>query len=110
MEIKRAIERVLASGASNTMVYSLILPRRTFDHRRQKHQPLNDDEAERAVILVNTLALAERVFGEADKALRWLNNPNPHFGGKPPIESLRSALGAREVEEELIRIDDGYFA
>lgn len=109
MKIERAIQRVLACGASNTMVYSLILPRRTFDHRRQKHQPLNDDEAERAVILVNTIASAERVFGERDKAERWLNNPNPHFGGKSPIESLRSALGAREVEEELTRIDEGYF-
>jgi len=110
MKIERAIQRVLACGASNTMVYSLILPRRTFDHRRQKHQSLNEDEAERAVILVNTLALAERIFGSRDKAEQWLNSPNPHFDGKRPIESLRSALGAREVEEELIRIDEGYFA
>ena len=110
MKIERAIQGVLACGVSNTMVYSLILPRRTFDHRRQKRQHLNDDEAERAVMLVSTVAFAERVFGSSDKAERWLNNPHPRFGGKAPIESLRSALGAREVEEELTRIDEGYFA
>jgi putative toxin-antitoxin system antitoxin component (TIGR02293 family) len=109
MNAERAIQGVLACGASNAMVYSLILPRRTLDHRRQKHQSLSDDEAERAVILVNTIALAERVFGQRDKAARWLNNPNPHFGGKPPIQLLRSALGAREIEEELTRIDEGFF-
>ena len=110
MKIERAIQRVRACGASNAMVYSLILPRRTFDHRRQKHQPLNGDEAERAVMLVSTITSAERVFGDRAKAERWLHNPNPHFGGKPPLELLRSALGAREVEEELTRIDEGYFA
>jgi uncharacterized protein (DUF2384 family) len=38
-------------------------------------------------------SLAERIFGSREKAEQWLNNPNPHFDGKRPIQSLRSALG-----------------
>jgi len=105
MKIERAIADLREFGVSNSMLYSLILPRRTFDHRRQNQQPLSDDEAERAVILVNTIASAERIFGGQEKAERWLNQPNTQLAESVPIELLRSALGAREVEDELTRID-----
>ena len=110
MKIDEALEAVRACGATNAMVYMLIAPRRTIDHRRQKHQCLTRDEADRAVIFANTLASAERIFGERDKAARWLQNPNDNLRGAKPLDLLSTALGAREVEEELIRIEEGYFA
>ena len=110
MEIGEALHRLLSSGVTSSEVFSLVIQRRTFDHRRQKHQSLTIDEAERAVTLVNAVVVADRVFGAPEKARRWLRHPNPHFDGEPPITRLRSMLGAREVEEELVRIDEGYFA
>ena len=109
MKIDQALEAVRACGATNAMLYSLIAPRRTIDHRRQKHQYLTREESDRAVIFANTVALAERIFGERDKAARWLDKPNENFGAAKPLDLLRTALGAREVEEELIRIEEGYF-
>ena len=58
----------------------------------------------------NTATLAERVFGDREKAARWLSKPNEDLASAKPLDLLRSALGARDVEEELIRIEEGYFA
>ena len=110
MKIDQALKAVRACGATNAMVYTLIAPRRTIDHRRQKHQYLTRQESDRAVIFANTVALAERIFGERDKAARWIAKPNDNLGAAKPLDLLRTALGAREVEEELIRIEEGYFA
>jgi putative toxin-antitoxin system antitoxin component (TIGR02293 family) len=101
---------VLNRGATSSEAFSLIIARRTYDHRRQRRQPFSLDQAERAVTLVNMLVMAERVFGDLEKAQRWLRSANPHFDGASRIALLRSMLGARELEEELIRIDEGYFA
>jgi putative toxin-antitoxin system antitoxin component (TIGR02293 family) len=110
MKIDQALEAVRACGATNAILYKLIAPRRTIDHRRQKHQRLTREESDRAVIFANTVALAERIFGERDKAARWLGTQNGNLGAAKPLDLLRTALGAREVEEELIRIEEGYFA
>ena len=110
MKIDQALEAVRACGATNAMVYTLIAPRRTIDHRRQRHQFLTREESDRAVIFASTVAFAERIFGERAKAAHWLDKPNHNLGGEKPVDVLRTALGAREVEEELIRIEEGYFA
>ena len=110
MEIDRALDGVRACGATNAMVYTLIAPRRTLDHRRHKNRNLTHEEADRAVIFANTVTLAERIFGDREKAARWLARQNENLGAAKPLELLRTALGAREVEEELIRINEGYFA
>ena len=110
MEIDQALEGVRACGATNATVYTLIAPRRTLDHRRHNNRYLTRDEADRAVIFANTVTLAERIFGDREKAARWLAKPNDNLGAAKPLDLLRTALGAREVEDELIRIEEGYFA
>lgn len=110
MEIDQALEGVRACGATNATVYTLIAPRRTLDHRRHKNRYLTREEADRAVIFANTVTLAERIFGDREKAARWLAKPNDNLAAAKPLDLLRTALGAREVEEELIRIEEGYFA
>jgi putative toxin-antitoxin system antitoxin component (TIGR02293 family) len=54
--------------------------------------------------------MAERVFGDNAKAYRWLSKPSPMFGGRIPLDVLRTAEGARQVEEALHRIDYGMLA
>jgi hypothetical protein len=54
--------------------------------------------------------LANRVFGEEDKAEAWLGRPNASLSGQRPVDLLRDELGAAVVREMLERIDHGIFA
>ncbi len=52
---------------------------------------------------------AERVFGDATKAGRWLSSVSTILGAKP-LDLLATDAGARDVEYELMRIDQGDLA
>jgi putative toxin-antitoxin system antitoxin component (TIGR02293 family) len=54
--------------------------------------------------------MAERVFGESERAWRWLRKPKRRFDGKKPVEMLGTEAGARLVEEAIGQIDHGIFA
>ena len=55
-------------------------------------------------------ALANRIFGDENKADAWLNRPNPSLSGQVPIDLLSDELGAAVVRETLEQIDHGIFA
>lgn len=52
-------------------------------------------------------ALAIRVFGARDKAMRWLARPHRELGGICPLEMMESAAGARQIEALLRGWGDG---
>jgi len=52
------------------------------------------------------LDLAERVFGDHDKAVQWLDQPSVQLGGRSPRDLLSETSGVRRVEELLLQIDD----
>ncbi len=106
----RAIRSLMRGGFSSAEVYSLIVPRRTLAHRLARHQSLSLEESDRAVRVARIAALGEEVFGERDRAWRWLRKAKRQFRGKSPIEMLTTEAGARIVEELLIQIDDGMAA
>jgi len=54
--------------------------------------------------------MAGQVFGEPERAWRWLRKAQERFGGKAPVDMLATEAGARLVEEMLVQIDDGIFA
>jgi putative toxin-antitoxin system antitoxin component (TIGR02293 family) len=55
-------------------------------------------------------ALAEQIFGDNEKAHRWLRKPKRGLDGATPLASLGSEAGTQLVEEMLYRIDSGFFA
>ena len=55
-------------------------------------------------------AMAEQVFGEPERAWRWLRKPKRRFDGKTPVEMLATEAGARLVEEMIGQIEHGIFA
>lgn len=57
-----------------------------------------------------TLALAETVMGDRNRALSWLKSPKRSLGNEAPMDLLDTEPGARAVAELLYSIDDGYFA
>lgn len=105
-----AVKALVRGGLSDAEVYQLIVPRRTLAHRIAKHEPLSKDESDKAVRVARITAMAEQVFGEPERAWRWLRKQKRRFEGKTPVEMLASEAGARLVEEMIGQIDHGIFA
>jgi len=105
-----AIKALVRGGLTDAEVYRLIVPRRTLAHRMAKHQPLSKEESDKAVRVARVTSMAEQVFGESERAWRWMRKPKRQFDGKPPMEMLATEAGARLVEETIARIDDGMAA
>ena len=103
-----AAARVLASGLlSADELYELVIPRRTFDRRREEKQPLTVVEADRLLRVVRVVVRAAEAIGDADKARTWLRTPNTALRGETPISLLATDIGARTVERILGRIEHG---
>src|SRR5882757_3595894 len=104
------IKALVRGGLSDAEVYQLIVPRRTLAHRVAKQQPLSKEESDKAVRVARITATAEQVFGEPERAWRWLRKPKRRFDGKAPIEMLVTEAGARLVEEMIIQFEYGMTA
>jgi hypothetical protein len=69
-----------------------------------------DADNSRLTRLLEIVPLADRIFGDEQKAETWLNRPNPSFSGQKPIDLLKDELGAAVVREALEQIDHGIFS
>lgn len=97
-------------GYSEDEIFALVVPKRTLARRKAANEPLTVEETDKAVRLARVAALAERVFGDAGKAHRWLRKAKRELKGETPVAYLASEAGARVVEEMLFRIEHGIFA
>ena len=57
--------------------------------------------------IVDVLARAIEVFGEREKALRWLRTPVRSLGDETPISLLNSPEGLSRVQDTLGQIEHG---
>jgi putative toxin-antitoxin system antitoxin component (TIGR02293 family) len=103
-------EFAASSGFALKDLLEVVIPARTLKHRRQRQEPLSLDESDRLARVARVYALAVRVFGNPEKARRWLSKPKIRFDDQTPLAMLRTDLGGRQVEEMLIQIDEGMFA
>ena len=62
------------------------------------------------VRILDIRTLADRVFGDEEKATAWLHRPSRSLSGQKPIDLLKDELGATVVRETLEQIDSGIFA
>ena len=60
-----------------------------------------------AVDRVNLSVRAGEVFANREKALHWLQSPNPSLEGKTPLEAARTEEGYQEADDVLTRIEHG---
>lgn len=105
------VVRIMAGhGLTATEIDSLVIPQRTLKHRRSKRQRLSPEESDRAIRVARVLGRASSVFGDEEKALRWMRRPAARFDGRSPMQMLTTEAGGRLVEEALIQIDEGMFA
>jgi putative toxin-antitoxin system antitoxin component (TIGR02293 family) len=105
-----ALRSLEARGYSQDEIFSLVVPKRTFARRVKRREPLTVEETDRALRLARVAELAERIFGDKEKAHRWLRKPNLALGRATPLTYLASEAGARMVEEMLWQIDSGFLA
>src|SRR5271167_489716 len=94
-------EFVANSGLQFKDVYEVVIPARTLKHRRDRKEPLNLDESDKLARLLRVYDQTVHVFGDKERALRWLNKPKHRFAERTPIQMLRTELGGRMVEEML---------
>jgi putative toxin-antitoxin system antitoxin component (TIGR02293 family) len=105
-----SLEALSGHGMSDEEIYTFIVPRRTLVHRKSRKEALSPEESDRAVRIARITALAEELFGEDDKAARWLRKPKSRFDGRAPMELLKTDAGARLVEEMLLQLQYGFVA
>lgn len=84
----------------------LHLPPRTLARRRAARK-LDAQESDRLYRVARVAGEAIVVFGNEEKAARWLQRPNRALGGEAPIRLLDTDVGARHVEDILGRIGHG---
>lgn len=85
------------------------IPQRTFARRRKLLQ-LSPQESDRLYRLARSFALAAEVLGSRTRAKQWLLSPNRALAGEVPLQWLDTDIGARQVEEVLLRLSYGVFS
>jgi putative toxin-antitoxin system antitoxin component (TIGR02293 family) len=88
---------------------SWIIPPRTLSHRIKNNELLTRDEGAKAIRAARICAIAETVFGNGEKAQRWLSKPKKSLNGLTPKDAIQDEFGASQVEKLLMAIDEGYF-
>ncbi len=105
-----ALAALTRHGYSDDEIATLVVPKRTLARRIASGEPLTVAETDKALRLERIAVQAERVFGDPEKARRWLRKTKRELGGGTPLVCLASETGARKVEEMLNQIDYGLFA
>lgn len=107
----RAVDHFLEASQLNfNAIERHVLPRRTFNRRRQADQPLDPMESDRLMRLVALVAAADETFGDPRKAMAWLARENRVLDGQTPLSLADTDQGARSVETLLGRIGHGLAA
>lgn len=98
--LRVTVERVYSSAGEARREMFRIVPEATFKRRTR----LSHAESERTERLARVIAAAEHAWNEREDARGWLTKPHPELGKRTPLETARTELGARRVEELLDRL------
>ena len=84
---------------------------RVFERSRLLNSASGNDDADGYLVrVIDIKTVADRIFGDEEKAEAWLERPNPGLSGQRPSDLLKDELGTAVVREMLERIDHGIFA
>ncbi len=104
------VGRLRQQGLTFAEVGQLVISPRTLKHRRARGERLSQEETDRLLRVVRVLAFASHVFGEQEKAVRWLRLEDDRLNGRAPLQLLGTEAGGRAVEGLLWQIDEGVYA
>jgi len=97
--LERVVERAGIEGPARLKLMHRVVPAATWKRR----QRLKLVESERTERLARVIALAEMLWDDDAEARRFLAAPHPELGGRKPIEAALTDLGARQVEDIVMR-------
>jgi len=103
-----SIDALKERGFTSEELYSIVAPRRTLARRKERGENLTIGESDRVLRVRHISDMADRIFGDHEKAHRWLRKRSRVLN-EVPVVLLQSETGARLVEEELHRIDYGIY-
>lgn len=100
-----------ASALSWEKIARLVhIPLRTLA-RRQQEGRLRPEESDRLVRAGRVFQQAVDLFeGDVEGARHWLQMPQSSLGGESPLEMASTEVGAREVENLILRLEHGVFS
>ncbi|MCS5700368.1 DUF2384 domain-containing protein [Cyanobium sp. FGCU-52] len=85
------------------------IPPRTLA-RRKASRHLTPQESDRVYRVARAIEQTVETLGSMDKAHRWLKTPNRALAGEIPLDLLDTEIGARQVEEVLLRLNYGIYS
>jgi len=101
--LMRAVARTGVTGKARLDLLHRVVPSATFKRRSR----LKLHESEKTERLARVIALAELLWDDAPAAQRYLSTPHPELGNRTPLERAISELGARQVEDLVMRAIHG---
>lgn len=119
-DLRAAVRRGLPFSMFEALLKEVDLPQKQLSAvlgitdrtiaRRREERHLTPAESDRVYRVARTVAHAEAVLGGMDRARSWLKSPNRSLGNETPLALLDTEIGARQVEESLLRIDHGIYS
>ncbi|HEX9636235.1 MAG TPA: antitoxin Xre/MbcA/ParS toxin-binding domain-containing protein [Acidobacteriota bacterium] len=100
--LTQVVRRLARSESAAADLKYRLVPKATLHRRRLR---LSAEESERLERLARITALAEWVWEDAELANEFLTSAQPQLGGERPVDLARSDLGARQVEELLMKLE-----
>jgi putative toxin-antitoxin system antitoxin component (TIGR02293 family) len=97
--LERVVERAGIEGPARLKLMHRVVPAATWKRRHR----LKLVESERTERLARVIALAEMLWDDDAEAKRFLATPHPELGRRKPIEAALTELGARQVEDVVMR-------
>ena len=104
-----SLDRLSEQGLTEAEISALIISKRSLKLRREKSLPLSAAEGDRLNRLIRVIDVADNVFANHEKAMRWLRRENDRLNGRSPLSLLQSEVGAEAAIEMLHQIDEGMY-
>ena len=97
--LTRVVARAGVTGKARLALLHRVIPSATFKRRTR----LKLHESEKTERLARVIALSELLWDDAEAAQLFINAPHPELGNRTPLECASTELGARQVEDVVMR-------
>jgi putative toxin-antitoxin system antitoxin component (TIGR02293 family) len=81
---------------------------RTVQRKQVLSARLSPAASDRLSRIGRIYTLAVEVFGDSDKAARWMKRPSRALANELPLKLLDTDAGTQQVEQELRQIQHGF--
>ena len=95
----RVVARSGVTGKARLALLHRVVPSATFKRRTR----LKLHESEKTERLARVIALAELLWDDAEAAQHFINTPHPELKNRTPLDCASTELGARQVEDLVMR-------